>query len=191
LQPSITTENLVLRPFERSDALRVQTLAGDSKIADMTENIPHPYEDGMAENWIDTLGPAWKKQKTATFAICLESTAKLIGCCGLQLSMKHKRASLGYWVGVEYWNRGYCSEAATTLVRFGFDELALHRIEAQHLTKNPASGAVMRKIGMKHEATMIDYVIKNDQFESMEQYSILASSIIRNRPSLNDTSHLN
>jgi len=166
--------NLILRPFGLADATRVQSLAGDSKIAEMTENIPHPYEDGMAENWIETLGPAWQKQQKATFAICVESTSELVGCCGLQLTMKHRRASLGYWIGTEYWNSGYCTEAATAIVRFGFNELALHRIEAQHLTKNPASGAVMRKIGMKHEATMIDYVIKNDRFESMEQYVIFA-----------------
>ncbi len=174
MQPSITTENLFLRPFELSDAKRVQSLAGHSAIAEMTANIPHPYADGMAESWIETHGAAWQNQKTASFAICVGSKAELIGCCGLQLSMKHRRASLGYWIGTDYWNSGYCTEAATALIAFGFDQLALHRIEAQHLTKNPASGAVMRKIGMKHEGTLIDYVIKNDRFEDMEIYSILA-----------------
>lgn len=174
MQPSITTEKLFLRPFEGSDAKRVQSLAGHSTIAEMTENIPHPYADGIAESWIETHGADWQNQKTARFAICVGSKAELIGSCGLQLSMKHRRASLGYWIGADYWNSGYCTEASAALIAFGFDQLALHRIEAQHLTKNPASGAVMKKIGMKHEGTLVDYVIKNDRFENMEIYSILA-----------------
>ncbi len=57
MQPAVNTRNSVLRPFEQSDATHVQSLAVDSHIAEMTENIPHPYDDGMAENWIETLKP--------------------------------------------------------------------------------------------------------------------------------------
>jgi len=173
MQPSIYTDNLVLRPFELSDAARVQLLAGHSQIAEMTENIPHPYKDGLAERWIESLYPGWKERRCATFAICPTNTSELFGCCGLQLSMEHRRASLGYWIGVEHWNKGRCTEAAKAVVAFGFEKLALHRIQATHLSKNPASGAVMRKIGMTHEATMLDYVFKNDRYENMELYSIL------------------
>ena len=174
MQPSINTEHLLLRPFEKSNALRVQLLAGHSQIAEMTENIPHPYEFDMAEKWIETLRPGWEEKTCATFAICLGGRPEIIGCCGLQLSMKHRRASLGYWIGFDTWNKGHCTEAASAVVAFEFEQLALHRIQATHLSKNPASGAVMRNIGMSHEATMADYVIKNGCFENMELYSILA-----------------
>ena len=51
--PEIITDRLLLSALENSDAARIQRLAGDEAIADMTDNIPHPYEDGMAETWID------------------------------------------------------------------------------------------------------------------------------------------
>jgi len=174
MQPSINTEHFLLRPFETADALRVQLLAGQSRIAEMTENIPHPYEIEMAEKWIENLRPGWESRACVTFAICLGDRTEILGCCGLQLTMKHRRASLGYWIGVDYWNRGHCTEAASAVIAFGFEQLALHRIQATHLSKNPASGAVMRNVGMSHEATMADYVIKNGRFENMELYSILA-----------------
>jgi len=176
-QPSLMTERLVLRPFVLSDALRVQQLAGHSQIAEMTENIPHPYLDGMAEDWIETLGVRWTNQTLAAFALCLKSNSELVGCCSLQLTMAHKRGSMGYWVGIDYWNQGLGTEGASAVVGFGFEQLKLHRIQAMHLTKNPASGAVMRHVGMRHEATMPDYVIQNGQPESMEQYAILSSSM--------------
>jgi len=172
-QPSIETQRLILRPLESSDAERIQRLAGDCRVSAMTENIPYPYENGMAEAWIETLQPSWETQERATFAVCLKSPTELIGCCGLKVVQKHKRASLGYWLGTDYWSKGYCTEAAKAVTEFGFNQLKLHRIEVQHLTINPASGAVMRKIGMKHEATMSDYVFKKDGFQDMELYSSL------------------
>lgn len=45
-------------------------LAGDAQIANMTENITHPYEGGLAASWIETLQPNWQSKKSATFAIC-------------------------------------------------------------------------------------------------------------------------
>jgi len=52
--PTLETTRLILRPFTVADAPDVQRLAGDREIASSTLNVPHPYEDGMAEQWIGT-----------------------------------------------------------------------------------------------------------------------------------------
>ena len=172
-QPILETSRLKLRPFVPSDTADVQSMAGDYELAKMTLNIPHPYPPGAAEKWISTHQKNWESWEQVTWAVCLSKDDKLIGCVGLVINGKHYRGSLGYWIGFSHWKNGFCTEAATAVVDFGFQHLKLHRIEATHLTKNPASGAVMRKIGMKHEGTMHHYVLKNGVFEDIEQYAIL------------------
>jgi ribosomal-protein-alanine N-acetyltransferase len=172
-QPTLTTERLILRPFELSDASTVKRLAGDWAVADTTERIPHPYKDGMAEAWIAGHPQRFIERKECTFAIVLKDNQQVIGAVGLTLSMAHSRGELGYWVGREFWNRGYCTEAARAVVEYGFSVLGLHRIQARHFTRNPASGRVMAKLGMTHEGHLRQHTRKWDVFEDVEVYAVL------------------
>jgi len=172
-RPVMRTERLVLRPFELSDARDVQRLAGAFEVADTTLTIPHPYPDGAAEQWIATHQPSWEARTLATFAITDCETNALRGAIGLMLAMPHLRAEIGYWVGVPYWNRGYCTEAVRAVLAFGFDGLGLHRIEARHLTRNPPSGRVMQKVGMSFEGVQRGAFLKGDGFEDVATYAIL------------------
>ena len=153
-QPTLTTQRLILRPFAPEDAPVVQRLAGDRAVADTTERIPHPYENGMAETWIATHPQQFRDLKECTFAIVLKDGQQVIGAVGLTLTMAHARGELGYWIGREFWNHGYCTEAARAVVEYGFSVLGLHRIHARHLTRNPASGRVMEKLGMQYEGRL-------------------------------------
>ena len=172
-QPSIDTTRLTLRPFRLDDAAAVQELAGERDIADTTMNIPHPYEDGMAEAWIAEHEPGYKEGKTATFAIVRRDDAALVGAIGLRIDRSLDKAELGYWVGKPFWNHGYATEAAVAVLAFGFDELGLNRIHAAHLARNPSSGRVMQKAGMFLEGTARQDAIKWGQYEDLVSYGIL------------------
>ncbi len=171
--PSLQTDRLVLRPFELSDADDVRRLAGERVIADTTLNIPHPYEDGMAEEWIATHQPGFEAGTSANFAVVLRAEDALIGAIGLRIGPEIEKAVLGYWIATARWNNGYCTEAARAMLRFGFETLYLNRIHASHLTRNPASGKVMQKIGMMHEGRGREHVKKWGIFEDVEFYGIL------------------
>jgi RimJ/RimL family protein N-acetyltransferase len=172
-QPLLQTPRLVLRPFELADAPDVERLAGAWEIADTTLRIPHPYPDGAAAEWIKTHGPVWERGAGVSYAITLRGTTDLVGAIGLEIARQSSWGELGYWVAVSSWNRGYCTEAARTVLAFGFRELGLHRIQARHLTRNPASGRVLQKIGMRLEGVHREAVRKWDRFEDLAVYGIL------------------
>jgi RimJ/RimL family protein N-acetyltransferase len=171
--PKIETKRLILRPFKLSDADRVRELAGNKLIADTTLNIPHPYEKGMAKDWISGHRNDFESGTSVHFAITLKPTRELIGAVGLLIEKKFNRAELGYWIGKDYWNKGYCTETAITIVEYGFKELRLNKIESSHFERNPASGKVMRNIGMKKEGFRREHVIKRDKYENLVEYAIL------------------
>ncbi|MDB6030646.1 MAG: acetyltransferase, partial [Verrucomicrobiales bacterium] len=135
--------------------------------------IPHPYPEGAAETFITGVTKDWVDKKSAVFAITLQSTGELCGTIGLILEQKHARAEMGYWVGVPFWSKGICTEAARCLLKFGFEPLELNKIQAHHFSRNPGSGRVMQKIGMKHEGHLRQHVRKWDHFEDLEFYGIL------------------
>jgi ribosomal-protein-alanine N-acetyltransferase len=172
-QPTLTTVRLTLRPFAADDAFDVERLAGTREVADTTLNIPHPYPHGGAADWIAQHEPAWTQGTSATFAIVLTETRKLVGAISLMIKREHRRAELGYWIAPRSWNSGYATEASHRVIDFGFEELQLHRIEARHFLRNPASGRVMKKLGMQPEGVERDRAIKWDRFESLAVYSIL------------------
>ena len=67
--PTLTTKCLTLRPFTLDDGPVVQGLAGDRKVASTTFKVPHPYEDGVAEAWIETHAADWDARSILVLAV--------------------------------------------------------------------------------------------------------------------------
>jgi len=151
-QPVLQTERLLLRRFSLDDAADVQRLAGAPEVAATTLCIPHPYPDGLAEEWIASHQADLEQGTQVVFAVTLRADRTLVGAIGFSsISREHSRAELGYWIAVESWNQGYCTEAARAVLAYGFGELGLHRVHAFHFAGNEASGRVLQKVGMTRE----------------------------------------
>ncbi len=171
--PTIETERLILRPFSIADATEVMRLAGDRAIADTTTNIPHPYKEGMADQWISKHAETFENDRGIAWAITRKADSALLGAISLMGMVKGHQAELGYWIGKPYWKKGYCTEAGRAVLRYAFRELELCRVHASHFTRNPASGRVMQKIGMRHEGCRRQHVKKWDKTEDLELYGVL------------------
>lgn len=177
--PTLQTERLVLRPFTLADAPDVQRLTDNPDVASTTYEIEHLYKDGMAEELIQWYNQLYEKGEGIYFAITFRTDGTLIGTVGLRLRthLPYKDASLNYWIGKSYWNCGYCTEAAKVVVPYGFREYDIELIFAEHFKRNPASGRVMEKIGMRYKdffpkdpendasEDMLLYIIEKSEFE--------------------------
>jgi ribosomal-protein-alanine N-acetyltransferase len=174
-QPSLRTERLVLRPFRTEDAGRASELAGTVEVARETINIPHPYPVNDAEAWIEAHPGQLARREAVTYAITLGDGSELVGAVGLILDTDNDLAELGYWIGKPYWGRGYATEAARAVLDWAFPALDLHRVHASHFPRNPASGRVLRKLGMVHEGRLRQHVKKWGEYLDLERFGLLRS----------------
>lgn len=176
MEVSLETERLILDDFNVEEAELVAQLAGDIRVVEMTASIPYPYEPQMAVDWIST----HKKQKDESnnhiFAIREKNSRTLIGCINIGFNERHDRGYVGYWIGHNYWGKGYCTEALKEIIRYGFSFSNINKIWAEHKTDNVASGKVMEKAGMTHEGIMRKhYRQKEGEYLDMSVKSILRS----------------
>ncbi|NJD11493.1 MAG: GNAT family N-acetyltransferase [Gemmatimonadetes bacterium] len=169
--PTLATERLQLRELTLADAARVRELAGDARVAETTAEIPHPYEEGMAEQWLGSL-PILAGAGRLVWGV-VHPEHGLVGCIELRIEREHERAETGYWIGVPYWGQGFATEALRAVCRYGFEDLGLGRIYAQHVAWNPASGRVLEKAGMTREGVLRRHVRARGRSEDTVVWGML------------------
>jgi [ribosomal protein S5]-alanine N-acetyltransferase len=166
---TLETARLKLRPYRETDIPELLPLIGTREVAATTLRIAHPYTEQDARDFLahtQEPGKIW-------LAITLRSDGRQIGGAGLRVEDQHQHAELGYWLGAAYWGQGYATEAAREMMRYGFEELRLHRIFASHFKHNAVSGRILTKLEMRHEGCQREHLRKWDQFVDSELYGIL------------------
>jgi ribosomal-protein-alanine N-acetyltransferase len=174
--PTLQTDRLLLRPHTPADAPELARLAGAREVAATTLRIPHPYSVADAEAFIaESQGASDEEMR---FAIVLRENSALLGGTGLLVEKEYRRAELGYWIGVPYWGKGCATEAVRAVLRYGFEGLKLNRIHAAYFSNNPASGNILRKIGMKHEGRLRQHIVKWGQYLDLELCGMLGTDLL-------------
>ena len=167
----LQTDRLVLRRFTPADAEPFAELAGDRAISDTMISIPHPLPEDFADQWV-------RADRPSRFAVCDRATETLVGSAELrELDPEHSQIELSFWIGRPYWGRGYATEAAAALVRYAFGTLDINRIYAFHMARNPASGRVLSKLGMRQEGLLRQRVRKWGRFEDTLIWAIVRDDL--------------
>lgn len=166
--PTLETARLRLRPYTEADIAELVPLIGVLEVA-ATTRLPYPYTEQDARAFLVRTG----EPGNAWLATTLRSDGRQIGGIGLTVSAQNQHAELGYWLGVSYWGQGYATEAAKEMLRYGFQQLGLHRIFAAHFEGNLASRRILQKLGMQHEGCQRKHVCRFDRFLDAELYGIL------------------
>jgi RimJ/RimL family protein N-acetyltransferase len=147
LPERITSLPVVLRAFVPADAPRVTLLCSEPAVALPTAAIPHPYPDGAAAAWIATHAALREAGVEWNYAIVPAVGDALVGAIALRAE-PGPHDNLGYWIGREWWGRGYATAAVRALLALAFRTLDVDVLAGTHLARNPASGRVMAKCGM-------------------------------------------
>jgi len=171
--PSLKTPRLTLRAARMSDAQDMYDYSRDPEVARHVLWDAHTSIH-QTRGYLRYILRQYRSGQPSTFVIELTAERRVIGTIGLMWIQKENRAAeVGYSLSRRYWNQGLMTEALGAVLQFCFDTMRLNRVEAQHETDNPASGAVMRHAGMRHEGTLRQRVYNKNRFVDVELYAIL------------------
>lgn len=150
----LETERLCLRKLQMEDVYEYyERLFGDGDVSRYMLFDPH-QDIGESLESLQRKLDKYDQGNYYCWGITQKGDDSLIGLIELlRFDERDSSCSFVYMLGCNYWNRGYGTEALKAVFRFAFEELEVERILADHMTKNPASGAVMRKAGMIHVGT--------------------------------------
>ena len=147
----LATDRLVLRPLVPEDADALHRLVNDWEVARNLAVVPFPYPRELADDWIRSTRHSLADGSGYQLAITGREGEHeiMVGVVGLRVDAAQRCGRLGYWVGRRFWGHGVATEAAGRLARWALANLDLDRLEAGVITDNPASAAVLRRIGFR------------------------------------------
>ncbi|MBR5681661.1 MAG: GNAT family N-acetyltransferase [Ruminococcus sp.] len=175
----LETERLILRRFTLEDAEAMyENWANDDEVTKFISWHTHQNIDvtrSVLGDWVSH----YPDDDFYQWAIVpKEGDGRPVGSIGaVKVFDKISAVQIGYCIGRKWWHRGITSEALKALIVFFFDEVGVERIEAIHDTRNPNSGGVMEKCGMKHEGTLRRAFKGNSGIGDVKIYSILKSDL--------------
>lgn len=171
---TLETARLVLRRFTMKDAeASFNNWMSDKNVTRFLTWQPYEtigYARGTIARWIY----AYNNENFYQWAIVLKETSACIGSVhAITVDEKAAYMRVGYCLGSKWWGQGIMTEALNAVIRFLFEEVGANRIEARHDPANPASGEVMKKCGMRYEATLRQAAWSNAGIYDTAIYSIL------------------
>ncbi|GAA4570756.1 GNAT family protein [Micromonospora coerulea] len=173
----LRTDRLDLRLFTADD---FAALHAYQSRADVTRYLYFPPNDEAASR--EAL--ARKRARVAlrapgdvlNLAIVVRATGELVGDVLLiWTSAEHRQGEIGYVLHPDHTGHGYATEAARELLRLGFDGLGLHRIVGRLDARNAASARVLTRLGMRHEAHLVQNEFVKGEWTDEAVYALLAA----------------
>ena len=179
--PDLETPRLRLRKLTARDAWDIYHYSSDPEVA---RHVLWDAHQSLSDSksYLRYMMRKYRQQEPASWGIELLQTQEIIGTIGFMwINRDNASAEVGYSLSRDYWGRGYMTEALKAVIAYSFSEMHLNRIEAQHELANPASGAVMRKCGMKLEGTLRQRLFNKGVFVDVNLYSILRSDFPKHK----------
>ena len=168
-------EKVLLRPVKRSDISLFLKWYNDPEVTQYLE-MYLPMTEMGEEKWIEDIAGA-RANSAAVFVIEAVSgdTTRPIGSIALdKISARDRGASLGIAIGEkDHWEKGYGTEAARLIIKYGFEQLNLHRISSMVFSFNERSQRMHRKVGFIEEGRRRESTFKNGRYWDLVEFGLL------------------
>ena len=175
---TIETERLILRKIEMSDAEEMyNNWANDPEVPKFMRWQAHESVEvtkKIIKEWLN----GYNSLKTYHWGIVLKDGNILIGnLSAINMNEDDMRCEAGYCIGRKWWNNGYTSEALRAVIEYMINGVGFNRVEAYHSVKNPASGKVMAKAGMRKEGSARQYYNAGNKLQDSAFYGIIREDL--------------
>ena len=138
----IHTDRLILRKaISKQDKISLVSQIGDWEVVKWLANVPYPYTYNDCEDY-------FLISNSNQFALNIFLDNKLIGGVSLTLDGDNYY-DLGYWIGKDYWGKGYATESSKKLLEYALEKLNSPKIKSGYFVDNLSSGNVLKKLGFK------------------------------------------
>jgi ribosomal-protein-alanine N-acetyltransferase len=171
--PRLETPRLVLRELVPEDAPAVLVIRGDYEVTKYNGGMNYTRVD-QAQALVASIRDAYRDKRSVRWGITLKGgDDTVIGVCGFNYWIRaDHRASIGYDLARAHWRQGYMTEAIRAILAFGFDAMALKRIEADASSPNIGSIRVLEKVGFLREGTEREIYSENGEIGELVLFSM-------------------
>lgn len=165
----LETERLILRRFTLDDAEEIfRNWGSDDEVTKYVRWSTHK----TIEDTKEYLKSVMEKYRNNEFewALSLKDTGELIGAMGAFIS-DDDRHEIGYNTARKHWRKGYTTEALKAVMNYLINDVGIRRFRCSHAKLNPASGAVMQKVGFKYvKDEFVEKFDKSERFDTKVYY---------------------
>ena len=149
--PTLETDRCILRKLSLDDTDDMYEYSSNPDVTKYLTWSPHPDKAYTLE-YLMYLQNRYKTGDFFDWAIICKDSGKMIGTCGFtRFFFAHNGAEIGYVLNPAYHGKGIGTEVVGRVIKYGFENLSLERIEAKYMIENEASRRVMQKNGMIFE----------------------------------------
>lgn len=162
--PVLDTERLVLRQFVQDDLKDIMAW----------EEFSVAQNAGVgAQEFLNYCFREYRERGIGPWGMQLKETKAIVGNCGFPHIFKNRCGEANYYVTPRHRGQGMAPEALRALLKFGFRDLGLTRIQARCELSNLASERVMQKVGMRFEGLVEDASSSTDPSPNQKLYATL------------------
>jgi ribosomal-protein-alanine N-acetyltransferase len=176
LFPPLETERLLLNAITIDDQQMVYNIFSDEQVTQFNDiQTFATLED--AKWFLQFLDRRFQERIGISWALRLRAEPnKLIGVAGFNLwNRRNHCGEIGYDLAQSYWGWGIMAEALRAIIDFGFQQMALNRVEAEVMVENRQSIRVLEKLAFKREGVLRQRGCWKGAFHDLYLYSLLRS----------------